>query len=121
MKTELNKRHDDISGLLDLPENSYEQIFNMYKDENHFAYNIIKTVRIPENLDPDMFFYTRVSGRMNWTQISFEHYGSINLWWLICLVNGIQNPVSVPAPGLVIKIINREYVKDIMGQIQTQL
>ena len=55
---------------------------------------------------------------MAWTALSFQEYGSIRLWWLICVTNGILNPVLLPEPGTIIKVIKPEYVRDIIEQIK---
>ena len=121
MKIELNKSQNSIIELEQLNEYAYERIFKVYKDDNHYAYNILRTIHIPEKLDDAVFYYTRVNGRVSWTNLSFDFYGSIKLWWLICIVNGILNPVILPKPGTVIKVIKPEYIKDFLHQINQQI
>ena len=122
MKEELYKTHNEVSQLGDLPSSAYESIFNMYKDQGEFyAYNIIKTVQFPKDLDDELFYYAIVTGSYTWTRLSFEHYGTIQLWWLICLTNKIMNPVKSPEPGLTIKILKAKYVSEVIDQIQAQL
>lgn len=120
MKEELNIIQNEIGDIPSLHDFAYENIFNVYKDGDHYGYNILKTVQIPEDLDPRAFTYTKIVGKMAWTAISFQEYGSIRLWWLVCVTNGILNPVLLPEPGTVIKIIKPEYVRDIIQQIKTQ-
>ena len=38
--------------------------------------------------------------------ISYKTYGTVRYWWIICLVNGIQNPLSDFVVGNVLKIPN---------------
>ena len=118
MKEELNRVQNEIGDVYTLHDFSYERIFNVYKDGNHYGYNILKTVRIPEDLDPSTFAYVKIVGSMAWTALSFQEYGSIRLWWLICVTNGILNPVLLPEPGTIIKVIKPEYVRDIIEQIK---
>ena len=118
MKTELYLKSYQVDKTAVMPETAYENIFNMYKEGDFYAYNILKTVTIPEDLDSDIFYYTRTLGLQPWTRISLDHYGSIRLWWLICVTNKILNPVLLPEPGLVIKIIKHEYLPDILDQIK---
>lgn len=118
MKEELNKVQNEISDVHSLHDFSYERIFNVYKDGDHYGYNILKAVRIPEDLDPTVFTYVNIVGSMAWTALSFQEYGSIRLWWLICVTNGILNPVLLPEPGTIIKVIKPEYVRDIIEQIK---
>ena len=121
MKTELYKSRNNISGLDTISEHTYERIFKMYKDGDHYAYNILRTVNIPQNLHEDTFYYTRIDGMVTWPQLSFDHYGTIRLWWLICLTNKIMNPVYLPDPGTIIKVIRPSYIESILEQIELQL
>ena len=122
MKTDLNKVQNGVDEIYNLDEYAYESIFKMYKDQGEFfAYNILKTVKIPKDLDSDAFFYIRVNGKMSWTKISFDQYGTIQLWWLICLANGIMNPVQLPKPGVILKIIKPLYVREILNSIRSQV
>tara|TARA_Y100000310_G_scaffold341188_1_gene439553 strand:+ start:39 stop:407 length:369 start_codon:yes stop_codon:yes gene_type:complete len=122
MKTELHKTRTRVHELESLNEYVYERIFKMYKDQGQFfAYNILKTVKIPDDLDQDTFYYYRVSGSTTWAGLSFNHYGSISLWWLICLASGITNPVKLPKPGTYLRIIKPEYVRVVIDTITSDV
>ena len=120
MKTELYKTSADIEELVSLSSHAYEQIFTVFKDDEFYAYNLLKTVNIPSNLHEDVFYYATVVGTQTWTQLSYTFYGTIRLWWFICLVNKIMNPVILPESGTVLRIIKPEYVNDILDQISAQ-
>ena len=122
MKTELNLKSYELGqSVFYLPESAYENIFNMYLDDRKFlAFNILKSVDMPEKLDSAVFKYVLLSGSFPWTKISLEHYGTINLWWLICVTNKIMNPVILPKPGSLLKIIHPEFVSDILEQMRIQ-
>ena len=124
MKEELNKRHNDIidePAIDSLHEYSYENVFNVFKDGIHYAYNILRAIHIPRKLDTDIFTYVRIQGKTSWTQLSYHEYRTIRLWWLICSANKILNPVMLPRPGMVIKIIKPQYVRSIIEQIKVEL
>ena len=36
--------------------------------------------------------------------ISWTNYGTVAYWWIICLVNNIQNPLSDIEVGMILKI-----------------
>ena len=119
MKIELNKVHNNVTELGNLPSSAYENIFNMYKDEGEFyTYNILKTVKFPREMDSEFFSYHQVAGKNTWCRLSFEYYGTIHLWWLICLTNKIMNPVVFPEPGTVLKILHPIYVSEVIDQIK---
>lgn len=121
-KEELFQKNNEIIELERLSDFHYENIFNMYKTEGGFyGYNILKSIIIPEELDPKIYDTVLIDRQMSWTNLSFLEYGTIKLWWLICLCNGILNPVYLPAPGTVLKMIKPSYIKDILSEITGQI
>jgi hypothetical protein len=121
VKKELYKKSSDIPELATISSHSYERIFNVYTDDDFYAYNINKTIHFPDDLDPSFIDHIRISGKLAWSHISFKVYGTIKLWWLLCLVNKILNPVILPRPGMIIKIIKPAAVKHVIGQIDEQI
>ncbi len=121
MKEELYKNQNSITELNNLVDFALENIFNVYKDGDYYAYNLLKTVRIPADLDPEAFTYVRIDGKLSWTQISQLEYGTIRLWWLICITNGILNPVKLPKPGLVIKVLKPKLIQGVLQSIKSEI
>ena len=96
----------------------YENIFSVYLKDNHYVYNIIKKVVVPhDTIDAQYFTYEVITADTPWTAISHKHYGTIKLWWLICILNNITNPVYNIPPGTVVKILKSEYVSAIINII----
>ena len=98
-KIELNKTNNEIASstgeLVRLSDYEYENIFKMYKTgDGFFGYNILKTVILPEDIQPQLYDVVLVDRQMSWTNLSFLEYGTIKLWWLICITNKIHNPVQ---------------------------
>ena len=114
---DLNKKHNDIDELSNLSDNRYENIFNMGTNNNYFFYNIIKTVKFPKELDSSIFDYRIINQNKPYTSVSYDVYGTQNLWWLILLSNNITNPVDVITPGTRLKIIKSKFAKDIINTI----
>ena len=83
--------------------------------------NIIKSVKIPSVLDDTTFDNIRLSGELPWTVISQKLYGTIRLWWLLCVTNKILNPVIVPEAGTIIKVIKPTYVRAVIDEIKGQI
>lgn len=121
MKIELNKTNQGVNDLPGSPNSSYESIFNVYQDDGYYAYNLLRSVEFPDEIESDLVSYIRVNGNISWTQLSFKIYKDINLWWLICSVNKILNPVIKPAPGTVLKIIKPGQVNNVLLQIKNQI
>ena len=55
------------------------------------------------------------------TELSQDIYGTQDLWWLICLVNRIYNPINNPELGEVYKIIKPDLVSTLLNSIKNQL
>lgn len=113
---------NDINSLLNLPENAYENIFRMYStNENQLYYNILNNIILPVDISNSFFYVVKVTRKTAWTVISYNEYKTMNLWWLICLVNNINNPIDYPVPGTQLKIIYPQYVKTILDEIDNKL
>ena len=116
----------DSNLFSDLPDNSYENIFRMYSskyfsNKEFFFYNILSSVYLPKDIEPTFYYVTTVNRLLPWTAISYNEYRTMNLWWLICAVNQITNPVKYPTPGTQLKIIKTQYVRTILDNIRFQL
>jgi hypothetical protein len=118
----LGTYQNQISQLPSLSINRYEQIFRLYTtNSNQFYYNLLQNVYIVDNIDPKAIFYITVKQQLPWSIVSYNTYGTIDLWWLIALVNNIYNPVKLPDAGSVIKAIRPEYVTAVLKEINTAI
>lgn len=116
-------KQNEISILPTLPEDRYENIFNVYPalkgDNTYYYFNILKKITIDtENIDPSVFKYVKVNRRIPWTTISYNEYGTQHLWWLILATNKKTNPIILPQIGDVLQIIRNNYVNDILNQLK---
>jgi hypothetical protein len=113
---------NDINSLFNLSENAYENIFRMYStNENQLYYNILNNIILPLDILNSFFYIVKVTRKTAWTVISYNEYKTMNLWWLICLVNNINNPIDYPVPGTQLKIIYPQYVKTILDEINNKV
>lgn len=56
----------------------------------------------------DPVYYRVVGGdAMRPDKISFKNYGTPDFWWVICVVNDINNPLTEIVPGQVLAIPNQ--------------
>lgn len=118
---DLGTYQNRVTDLPALAEYRYENIFKVYQTgEFGKFYNILKTISLKGTLNETMYYNVPVNGRMPWTIISYRAYQTIDLWWLILLVNGIMNPITTKNISTV-KIIKPEFVHTIMAQIKQQL
>ena len=113
---------NNIPELPKLATTRYENLFKMYKTENNqYYYNILNTIQMPEDINPAIYYEIKVSQQMPWTMISFNEYETMDLWWLICIVNKINNPIEFADVGSSLKIIRKQFLKYIFDEINLKL
>jgi hypothetical protein len=118
----LGKYQQEIKNLPPIPRSRYENIFRLYTTENNqYFYNILQSIYIDGDVDPKKIFYMTVRETLPWSIVSFNAYGTTELWWLIALINNITNPIKSPDVGRVLKVLRPEYVNDIIGEIQRSI
>ena len=113
---------NNVNTLPSLRITRYENIFKLYTTEqSQYYYNLIQSIYLPDQIDEEYIYYQAISQKMPWTMVSFNAYKTIDLWWLICLVNKIYNPIKSPSQGTVIKLIKQEYVSTVLNEIRNAL
>ena len=60
MITELNKRRLHLKELGLIDDQFYENIFNVYKIDRHYIYNILRKINIPQSSLDERFFYNTI-------------------------------------------------------------
>ena len=118
-------RQDDIPTLPDLEQDRYENIFNIYTakagTENlYYYYNILNKVQIPNSLDQRIFDTIKLNRKLPWTTFSYQLYETMNLWWLIFLINKPKN-IFIADAGIEYKYIRREYIDEVITSILSQI
>lgn len=119
----LQSHQNDVPDLPDLNKYVMENGFAVHKDEtkDQYFYNILKTVITPDVIDPKYFTRVRITAPTPLTAISYNLYGRIELWWLICTVNNIHDPVSLLPGGSVIRILKPKYVDSVLSQLKESI
>ena len=112
-------RHNDIKELDRLDPQCLENMFNVYKDQSgSYYYNLLKSLALPEKLPSSLYkVYTIVPGD-TWPVISYKHYETPNLWWLILFTNKIMDPTKKIIPGDTIKVLIVDVAKEVMLQLR---
>lgn len=123
--TEIGLYVSDIPSYPDIETVSYENFFKLHLVNNEFAFfNLLKKINILTNtndVDPSFFITYNIDVDVPWVLLSYKVYGTLNLWWLLCLVNNIQDATKNPALGTQIKAIKPQFVASIVNQINIQL
>ena len=117
---DLGKYQNSIDNLNNINLYRYENIFKVYQDENtYYFYNILKNINFPNDLDINLYYTRYINFDLPLKIISYNIYGTTELWWLILVVNHILNPFI---KGIkTVKIIKKEYLNDILNNIKEQL
>ena len=122
MITELKKRRYNLKEIGLIDDQFYENIFNVYKVDKHYIYNILRKVGIPDTALDERYFYNAViHASVPWTAISYQQYNTIKLWWLLCIVNKIINPVVNVEAGTIIRVLHPEYISDVLAVLRQEL
>jgi len=112
---------NNILNVPKLNQYNFENIFKVYTDDESgsYYYNVSNSLFFPSDLSTDTYFLYRVPGKgMSWNYLSYIHYGTIKLWWLLCALNDVDNPMIFPDPGKEVKIIRPNVLREILRQIQ---
>ena len=108
---------DDVTYTLSPQQ--LENIFNVYEDSDiGYFYNILRTVNFPEDIDPVVYDIYTIEPNDTWSLISWKVYNSILLWWSICSLNNISNPLYPLIPGTEIKVLKPMYLQNILNDIR---
>ena len=119
---DLGKFQEDITNLPILEQYRYENIFKIYEtgDKDFFYYNILKKIKLPDDMDDELFNTVAYNDALPITTLSYRIYGTTYLWWLIMVVNNISNPAKIAA-GSRVKYIKKQYLKPTIDSIKQQL
>lgn len=114
-----------VSALPSLSRTRYENIFKVFKilkdkDNSYYFYNINNKVMIPVNLDDNVYSTIAISRNTAWTTLSYRLYGTIDLWWLIFLINKPKD-IFLARSGETYKYIKIDYLDDILSDIEQQI
>jgi hypothetical protein len=114
-------KQNEIEDLPKLDTTRYENIFNVYREDNGvYFYNLLNSVVIDPDLLPTSFtLHYPVPGE-SYTGISYKYYNTIELWWLICAANNIDNPTKAPRDYSPLRILNRDIVVSLLTQINNR-
>ena len=116
------KYQNDIDLLPDLELYRYENIYKVYElgDENFFYYNILKKLKLPDDINQNIFDFVKYTNALPLTTLSYRIYGTTYLWWLIMIVNNIRNPQKIE-PGTKIRFVKKPFLKIVLQSIKDQL
>ena len=114
----IGEKRNTVTDLETISLELYENIFKVNllenKDKNFFFYNTLNKVIFPDNLDGSVYKEVTVQTDTPWTTLSFNLYGTINLWWVVYLINKPKyiflakggTTIKYITPGAITSILN---------------
>ena len=119
--TKSSKTFEEITGNTINPL-SQIRLFNILKDneiKKEFL-NIFRTYVVhKDNFNKIMNYKTyEISNDDWWDNVGYDYYNTVLLWWLIPLINEIQNPFEDVEPGENLRTLKKEYIPIIMGDLE---
>ena len=114
---------NNIDELPTLEDYRYENIFKIYQkgDKNFYYYNILQKIEIPDDMSGGLLSSVKLDRNIPLTTLSYNLYGTTHLWWLILIVNKIQNACKDLPVGYDIKYVKKNFIKTVMSSITNQL
>jgi hypothetical protein len=97
--------------------NLYPIMFD--SSNNEYFLNIFRAYIVNEDAQNTVLYYlTHEVSDSDWLDtISNQYYGIPQLWWVIALMNNIQNPFEELCPGTNLKILRSEYLYQLLKEI----
>ena len=119
MSTIINgKVQNEITDLATLSRNLYENIFNvnLIEDNNVYFYNLLNKVIFPDSISDEFTDEITLTSDKPWTMLSFQLYGTINLWWTVYLLNKPDYIFKAQANNTY-KFIKSKYITSVLNRI----
>jgi hypothetical protein len=110
---------NQVDELNNLNSNLYENIFNVNLiggGSDLYFYNILNKVVFPDDISDEYITTTVLNTDKPWTILSHEIYGTIQLWWVIVLLNKPDYIFKAQA-GTKYKFIKPKFIKAVLQQI----
>ena len=89
---------DMASAILDLNRTAYLSVGGT-PQMPYVDYLSPKYVNIKYLLPPTKIYNVDASDHANAPGIAFNFYGSVDYWWVVCMYNGILDPITELEPG----------------------
>ena len=116
----LEESFTDITGK-DLANTSQLKLFNILEDEDGVRLqNVWRSYSLNPEVAEETYFFTLYN--MNdddwWDNISFLAYDTPYLWWILCVMNNVQNPFEEVSPGQETNILRDNYLYQVIKEIE---
>ena len=114
---------NQVEALNNLNSNLYENIFNVNLIDGDgrdlYFYNILNKVVFPNDISDEYITEVVINTDKPWTTLSYEIYGTIQLWWVIVLLNKPDYIFKAQA-GTTYKFIKPGFINAVLQQISNK-
>jgi hypothetical protein len=105
----------------DLANTSQLKLFNILLDENNTRLqNVWRSYSLNELITDETIFYQtyEIQNEDWWDNISEIFYDSPNLWWVLCIMNNIENPFEEIEAGQETKVLRENYLYQLIKEME---
>jgi hypothetical protein len=104
--------------LPQLNSNHKENMFSVKRDDDGtIYYDLTDDIHIdPVNLEPTDYIVHEITENENFYSISYDYYNTTNLWWVVPILNNIENPFKLKV-GEKIKLPNGSLLDNILNAV----
>jgi len=100
------------------------KLYNILKDtdDRNYFMNIFRSFDVNEEASRNVLYYSTYEVGENdifLDNISYKIYKTPHLWWVIALINNIQNPFEDLNVGDNIKVLKNEYISQVLKDVET--
>lgn len=96
-----------------------ENLFEVSLDANgNYFFNLTETVQFDDDIPAELLGKFIVQGRLSWHNISYQIYGTTNLWWAILAINKTYSPMVLPEVGSAIYFIEKSTLISILDKLK---
>lgn len=98
----------------------YSLIFSKYYTAEGQEFNLLnRSIHFPDDKTLKIYGKIYVASNIPWTILSWQMYGSIEYWWVLCALNKSQ--IFYAEEGTEIYYIKSQYLSSIISKIETNI
>ncbi len=116
----LSEDFTEITGE-DLSNVSQLKLFNILQDEDGVQLqNVWRSYSLNDEVTGQTVFYDtyEMEDEEWWDNISYSFYNTPALWWVLCIMNNVQNPFEEIEPGQETKILRGAYLYQLIKEME---
>lgn len=96
----------------------YQSIFKEYISSENLPFKMLnRRVIFPEDKNSPIYSFKNITTDTPWTVLSYQIYGSINYWWILCALNE-DNNIYYAKDGSIVTYIKAEYIPYIENNLK---